>query len=149
MDYQLLRDEIDNDPIAIGYSAYLPSAPGSVVDLLNAYTQTKIKPITSSTAMAWAAAGPYSNIVDASNDLAHLARASCLVIREVFASGQVIHMELPDITGMFAAWVAAGVITQTQHDELITIATQPASRAEVLGLDRLTEADLRTALELP
>ena len=143
-----LRSEIDNDPAQYGYAAHLPDSPGAVVDLLNDQSTTIVKSIKASTAMMWAAGGAYSTIVDASNDVNHPARASCLVVREAFASGQDIHLGLQSMRDMLTAWVATSVITQSQHDVLIALATQPASRAEEIGLDRVTEQDLRTALEL-
>jgi hypothetical protein len=148
MDYVELRAEIDNDPESLGYASHLPDAPGSVVDLLNGYTGTMVKAIKASTAMMWAAGGAYSTIVDASNDVNHPARASCLVVREAFASSQEIHLELQAMRDMLTAWVSTNVITQAQHNALIALATQPASRAEVLGFSRVTEQDLRAALEL-
>jgi hypothetical protein len=40
------------------------------------------------------------------------------------------------------------VLTQTECDLLKQMAIQPASRAEVLGISFVTEADVRTALGL-
>ena len=148
MDYIALRAEIDNDPESLGYASHLPDSPGAVVDLLNANSTTMVKAIKSSTAMMWAAGGAYSTIVDASNNVNHPARASCLVVREAFTSGQDIHLELQPMRDMLNGWVATSVITQAQHNALIALATQPASRAEKIGLGCVTEADLRTALEL-
>jgi hypothetical protein len=142
---QALCNEVAADPTHKGYQTHLPSSPGLVVDLLNALTETKVKAITTSAAKTWAAAGPYAGIVDASNTAGHSARASCLVIRDAFASGDLIHLDDPSLQNLFAAWVTAGVITQAQHDALIAIATQPASRAEVLGLPFVTEHDLIAA----
>jgi erythromycin esterase-like protein len=96
----------------------------------------------------WAAGGAYSSSVDASNNVNHPARASCLVVREAFSSGQDIHLGLQTMRDMLDGWVATSVITQAQKDSLLALATQPASRAEVLGFGRVTEQDLRTALEL-
>lgn len=140
-----LKSEVQTDPLAKGYAARLPASPGYVVDMLNAPVHTMVKPIHSTTAQAWAAGGPFSAIVDASNNATHACRASCLVIRETFASGVDIHMERTDVQQMLTAWVTAGVCTAAQRDDLVSRATQPASRAEVLGFGTVTEADLRAA----
>jgi len=143
----ILKSEIQSDPIRLGYSACFPASPGHAVELINLPMQTMIKPITAAVAMTWAASGPYAAIVDAANTANHPFRASCLVIRETFAAGLDIDLQHPEIQAMFAGWLAATLITQDQHDALMTVATQPASRAEVLGLDYVTESDIRLALE--
>ena len=148
MNLTILRAEIDNDPEDLGYAIYLPHGPGAVVDLLNNLSSTMVKTIRASTALMWAAGGAYSTIVDASNNVNHPARASCLVVREAFSSGQDIHLGLQTMRDMLDGWVATSVITQAQKDSLLVLATQPASRAEILGLGRVTEQDLRNALEL-
>lgn len=140
-----LAAEIAADPAAKGYALLLPTSPGAVVDKLNAPTETMVKAIHSTTAQAWAATGPYSAIVDASNNVNHPCRASCLVIRDTFASGVQIHLERSDMRGMLDAWVTFDVCTAAQRDDLLSRATQPASRAEVLGLPVVAEADLRAA----
>tara|TARA_R110000822_G_scaffold156778_3_gene296505 strand:- start:122 stop:568 length:447 start_codon:yes stop_codon:yes gene_type:complete len=148
MDYAALRAEIDNDPESLGYASYLPDAPGVVVDLVNSNSGTMVKTIRASTAMLWAAGGAYASIFDASNDANHPARASCLIVREAFASNQDIHLEMQSMRDMLDAWVVTAVITQGQKDALLALANQPASRGDILGLGRITEQDLRTALEL-
>lgn len=140
-----LAAEIAADPMTKGYAALLPKSPGSVVEKLNAYTETMVKVIHSTTAQAWAATGPYSAIVDASNNVNHACRASCLVIRDTFASGVDIHLERNDMRTMLDAWVTTSVCTAAQRDDLLARATQPASRAEVIGLPPVAEADLRAA----
>lgn len=140
-----LRTELSADPKARGYAVYKPDAPGMVLHLLNEQSDSMTKAIRSSTAQAWAAAGPYAAIVDASNNATNPCRASCLMLRDTLVSGVDIHLELPDVQSMFSAWVSAGVITQAQHDALYAKADQPASRAEVLGIFGVTEDDVRVA----
>jgi hypothetical protein len=141
----ILSDELRDDPKGIGYKAHMPQSPGIVVDLLNAPTQSMVKPIESTTAQAWAASGPYAAIVDAGANTDHPCRASCLMLRDTIISRVPISMDAADVQEMFAAWVQTGVITQAQHDDLYTRATQPASRAEVLGLGFVTMDDLINA----
>lgn len=137
-----LRDEIQNDPQGLGYAAWLPDSPGTVADLINAPTQTMVKAISSAEAQAWAAAGPYAAVVDASNNTQHPCRASCLVVRQTFAAAVDIHLERPEIQQMLAAWVSTGICTAAQRDDLLARATQPASRAEVLSLGAVTINDI-------
>jgi hypothetical protein len=141
-----LRDEIHSDPTGKGYATFLPASPGTVAAMLNAPTETMVKTIHSTTGQAWAAAGPYAAIVDASNNVSHPCRASCLVLRDTFASGVDISLDRADMIGMLAAWVAAGICTAAQRDDLLEKATQPASRMEKLGLPPATIADVIGAI---
>jgi hypothetical protein len=140
-----LKSEIAGDPLGLGYAAHLPASPGLVVDLLNAATQSMLGPLRSTTAKAWAAAGPYAAIVDASTNVTHPCRASCLVIRDSFACGDPIHVEDPELQGMLNAWVTAKICTQAQVDTLYARAMQPASRAQVLGWPTIEIRDLVAA----
>jgi hypothetical protein len=141
----ILTDELVNDPAGKGYAAFLPDDPTKVVELLSLQTEMVVRPLRSTTAKAWAASGPYAAIVDASNNTSHPCRASCLVIRDVFASGDQIHIEEADIQGMLAAWVQTGICTQAQVDDLINRAKQPASRADALGIPLPTARDVLDA----
>lgn len=140
-----LRGELQGDPKARGYAQFMPDAPGMVVQLLSEQVDTMIKAVKTTTAQAWAAAGPYATIFDAGNDVAHACRSSCLMFRGTLVSGVDIDIGADDVQRMFAAWLATGVVTQAQVNELNERATQPASRAEVLGLGAVTEDDVRTA----
>lgn len=140
-----LAAEVRNDPVGRGYGAHLPDSPGAVVDLLTALGDFMVGPLRSTTAKAWAATGPYAAIVDASNNVSHPCRASCLVIRDSFSCGDPIHIESSDLQQMLAAWVVSGICTQGQVDDLYERAKQPASRAQVLGLPPITVHDLINA----
>jgi hypothetical protein len=143
-----LAQELRNDPAGKGYAAHLPESPGTVLQMMTALTESAVQVIRSTTAQAWAATGPYAKIVDAAADPAHPVRASCLLIRETLASGVDIHMGRADVAAMVTAWVNAGVITAAQRDDLFGRATQPASRAFILGLDGLTIEDIISAQEV-
>jgi hypothetical protein len=140
MNLAALKTEIQLDPLLLGYAAFRPNDPQHIADLMNAPSYTALKTITAAAALTWAAQGPYSAIVDASNNTTHPCRASCLVVRDTLTAGLDIHMESASLQSMFSAWktVTPAVITPAQYDSLIAIATQPASRAEVLGLGAVT-----------
>jgi hypothetical protein len=142
-----LRAEIQGDPKSVGYGQWLPNSPGMVVDLINAATFTAVKSIKTTTAQAWAATGPMSRIVDAAEKGSvagadHACRASCLTVLRSFSSGVDIHLERADMQAMLSAWVATGICTAGERDDLLARALQPASRAEVLGLPHVTVYDL-------
>jgi hypothetical protein len=142
MDLAALNAEIATDPQAKGYAAHLPNDPVRVADLLNALTETMVKPITAAKALTWAAGGPMAAIVDTATTTGHPARASCLAFLRSLDSGMDIAMDDSAIQALFAGWVQAGVIVESDHSGLMQIATQPASRAEVLGLGIVTARDI-------
>ena len=144
----LLSSELLEDPRGKGYSDYMPDAPGMVVQFLNELSESKIKQIKSTTAQAWAASGPYSNIVDTASNLQHPCRASCLMLRDTLVSGVDIYVDRPDVQYMLSMWVATNVITKAQSDDLYTRAIQPASRLEVLGISSINEEDVRKVWQL-
>jgi hypothetical protein len=146
--FAILRAELTNDPAGRGYGAHLPADPARVVELITALVTTMTGPLRSTTAKAWAAAGPYARIVDASNDVNSPCRASCLVIRDSFACGDAIHVEDPRLEAMLASWVACGIATVEQVNNLYALAQVPASRADVLGIPAPAARDIIDALEL-
>jgi len=153
----ILKAEVQNDPLHLGYAAQLPSNPGQVANLLNGLTQTAIQPITSSQFKTWTAQGPQSNIEDAAVDPKSPSRPSTATVLRAMAAADGLDLSNADVRKMFDAWVVTGsmldatgapttsVITQAQHDALIAIATQPASRAFVLSLPTVQIADLIAA----
>ncbi|WP_371767496.1 hypothetical protein [Massilia sp.] len=139
---EVLRAELTQDPEGHGYATHLPDDPARVVDLLTQMRTTMTGALRSTTAKAWAAAGPYARIVDASNDADSPCRASCLVIRDSFACGDPIHLEDPRLEAMLAGWVACGIATEAEFADLYELAQVPASRADVLGIPAPTARDI-------
>lgn len=135
------------DPKGKGYGQYLPDSPGMVCVLLNELSELAMKPITAAQGTTWAAAGAYASIYDASVNVSHPCRSSCMAVMDAFKANQAIHLEMPELQTMLGAWLQTEVITLAQYEALIFVAMQPASRLEVLGLDRVTEQDLQKALE--
>lgn len=141
----VLSDEIDNDPTGKGYADLIENAPGKVVELLNANTETMKKPrmITSLTILAECAfpigftALSKLRAVDPKPEplftaMYWLDRAEGLDIGNPRTQAQLdIHATVDNY------------ITQEEADELKNLAIQPASRAEVLGLPYMTEELLR------
>lgn len=143
-----LRAELTQDPEGRGYGAHLPDDPARVVELIAEPIATKTGPLRSTTAKAWAAEGPYARIFDASMDLNSPCRASCLVIRESFACGDLIHLEDARLQGMLALWIQHGVATQQEVDALYALAQTPASRADILGIPAPNARDIIDALKV-
>ncbi len=147
MDLATLKAEITADPLSLGYGAHLPDDPQRVVDLLTATTTTMLKPITAARALTWAGSGPMAAITDASNNITSPARASCLAFLRAVSAGMDLDPGDPLVKAAFDGWLALELITQAQYDALMTAATKPANRAEVLGIPAPSTRNIIDALE--
>lgn len=146
MDYTSLKNELTLDPAALGYAAWLPSSPGMVVQLINEprFQAIKSRLVTARTALAELASGA------AILDKLEAAAAANATVKWAFRFlTQELGLDVghPNAQATIDALVAAGVLTQGEGDALKALALQPASRAEVLGLGRVTEDDIREALK--
>jgi hypothetical protein len=141
----ILSDEIDNDPMNKGYSAFLPDQPGHVVELLNALTETRYKTriITARGILSDYAGGPVAAavVMDKLDTAAPL--VSALKWAWAFIKGEGIDIGHAATRGMLDQLVGGSVITADEAGKLKALALQPASRAEVLGLPYMTEELLR------
>jgi hypothetical protein len=142
----ILKDEVTIDPLGVGYASFLSDAPGTVVDLLNSriYSMNKERYVTSRTIMAECASS--------SPILTGLKAAAGSDVQTDCAwtflnSSDGLDIGNPKALAMCDALVTSGAWTSAQAAEVKALASQPASRAEVLGLGYVTEADLRTAME--
>ena len=146
-----LASEIQSDPLNLGYAALLPDSPGRVCDLLNAPTRTRIGNLETRVFAIWCAeTGLRSAIEDAAADHASPLRAIALTLLDLLRGGvsDVLDLGNPANTAMLDAWQFTGKLTQAQRDSMMALAATPCSRADELGLPRVTEDDLRTALEI-
>lgn len=137
-----LAAELKDDPAALGYAAHLPDDPQRVIDLLTAPVFSMPKSITAGQALTWAAAGPLAAITDTSNDANSVIRSSCLAFLLAMKAGHDVDMSDAGVRFQFDAWRQIGLITQSDHDNIIAIATQPASRAEVIGIPAPSARDI-------
>lgn len=141
----ILSDEIDNDPTGKGYASFLPNQPGHVVDLLNAQTETmhKMRLVTNLTLSSVLGATLARSI---RTKLIAFAQADIIVADFVKAMETQPGGNLgdPETTKMidYLMTVPDG-FTLEEAAALKSMSLQPASRAEVLGLPRVTEEMLR------
>lgn len=144
MDYVALAAEVATDPKAKGYAGFLPDSPGHVVRLLNEQTETmtKSRMVTARAILAECAEG--ATILD---KLEAASASSSAVKWAVKFLGQEagIDVGMTATQGMISQLVAGAILTAAEGDQLKNMATQKASRAEVLGFGHVTEYDLITA----
>ena len=139
MDYQALKDEIQNDPEALGYAQHLPDDHVTVAVLLNGDDPagaTFYEQIGSSKAARIAAeSGAYAAIkADAENASSSTQSKSMAAIDTLRKSGEDFALQLPKMRQMLQDLVDNDVLTAEQRSAFLTASERPASRAEaVLG----------------
>jgi len=141
-----LQQELATDPLGRGYQQYIPDCPGTLTDMLNApvYTLPKTRFVNARGVLAQhGAAG--AEILDKLEAAAATNSAVKWAMRFMAADG--IDVGHPTTRTLLDALVGT-VLTQAECDLLKNMAVQPASRAEVLGLDYVQEHNVRAALGL-
>jgi hypothetical protein len=140
-----LQQELQTDPLGLGYAQFVPQAPGLLVEMLNApnYTKHKSRFVTARTVLAEVADG--ATILDKLETAAQTNSAVKWAMRFITTDG--IDVGYP-VTQQLLDSLVGTTLTQTESDSLKNLALQPASRAEVLGFAPVTEEQVRNALGL-
>lgn len=141
MNYQVLRTELITDPLAIGYAG---KSDDEVTDLLNALSYSKIKPrfITARSMLA--------EIPTAAQILDKL-EATATSISSVkwamfYLKGEGgIDIGHPATIAQLDDLVTYSILTNDEATAVKNMAIQPASRAEILGLDPVNYNDVNMA----
>ena len=142
-----LSTELTTDPLARGYAALIPSSPGVLVEMLNELSYTAPQQTYVTARMILAAHGAAgASVLDKLDAAGANVPAVKWAMKFMLTDG--IDVNHPNTRGLLAQLVGGGVLTQADSDSLTTMAVQPASRATVLGLSPVTEADIRSALGL-
>jgi hypothetical protein len=141
-----LQTELTTDPLNRGYQQYVPDSPGVIVNMMNEPIYSMPKTLFVTARGILAQHGETGALI---LDKLELAAAGSSVIKWAmkFITSDGIDVGHPTTQTMLDSMVGT-VLTQTECDLLKQMAAQPASRAEVLGLGFVTEADVRTALGL-
>lgn len=149
----ILADELRDDPLGLGYAQHLPQAPGMVVQLLNAPSFSLVKPLMLSERglLAHYADGPVAAdaVLSKLEAFAQTSHALASVVRRALkflGTPEGMDIGSPTTHAMLDALQAANALTADEVTKIKAIALQPASRAEVLGLGVVTEAQVVEAL---
>lgn len=139
-----IKDEISNDPMGLGYATWLPDSPGTVCDLLNAknYSLPQSMFVREIEIIGLHPDGPIAGDevlakLEAFSLTSHpLAR---IVVRALNALRQTEGLDLgTDAVQSMLTLLVPDALTVAESDALKFIASQPASRAEVLGVGVVT-----------
>jgi len=138
-----LQTELTTDPLNRGYAQYIPDCPGILVNLLNdpIYQKHKTRFVTARTVLAEVAGG--AEILDKLEMAAQTNSAVKWAMRFVTTDG--IDVGYSGTQQLLDSLVGS-TLTQAECDAIKNLALQSASRAEVLGLDYVTEQQVRNAL---
>lgn len=153
MNYQLLKQEIVDDPLSQGYSAFLPDSTGWVANMLNErkFQAFKTRMVTARGIMASYGIGPTQGALFLDKLEALSANIPALKWAMKFLQQETgLDVGEPATQIMLTSLIGVGGITQAEVDGVKAMAIQPASRAEVLfGSDVIvTEHDVIKAMEV-
>lgn len=119
--YVILGDYIAATP-ALNNIPNTPDGNYEIAEILNTPSNPGYKAITTGTAMVWAANGPRVRIGQAANNPQEPEpiRASCQVFLDLIMGGTSSNLgtDEPEIQSIFDGWLAAGVITQAEYDDV-------------------------------
>jgi len=153
MNYQLLKQEIVDDPLFQGYSAFLPDSTGWVANMLNErkFQAAKTRMVTARGIMASYGIGPTQGALFLDKLESLSANIPALKWAMKFLQQETgLDVGEPATQIMLTSLIGVGGITQAEVDGVKAMAMQPASRAEVLfGSDVIvTEHDVIKAMEV-
>lgn len=153
MNYQLLKQEIVDDPLFQGYSAFLPDSTGWVANMLNErkFQAFKTRMVTARGIMASYGIGPTQGALFLDKLESLSANIPALKWAMKFLQQETgLDVGEPATQIMLTSLIGVGGITQAEVDGVKAMAIQPASRAEVLfGSDVIvTEHDVIKAMEV-
>lgn len=147
MNLLTLKQEIETDPIGVGYAQWLPHSPGKVVELLNAQVRTMVRSrfITARGILDKWPTGP--NDAAAVMDKLEAAGAAVPALKwavRFLNTNEGLDIGTQTAQAMIGQLGAGGVLTVEEAQKLAALAIQSASRAEQLfGAGVLvTEQDL-------
>lgn len=152
MNYSVLAAEIKNDPLTKGYAQFLPASPGRVVEILNAQTESKTKScmLTERGILSSYGLGPINGaaFLDKLDTLAASGALGTAALKRMmkYVYGDA-GIDVGDAATQAAltSLIGSGGVTQAEVDTIKAMALKPASRADVLGLGRVEEFNLREA----
>ena len=145
MDFEILRAELNDDPLSRGYSGMDDEAASAS---LNAKDRTRLEPIGSAELLAWSASGgrlarlKSAAETGANDEVKSLAEAAYLMVTR---DGTSLDLSLPDRVAFLHGLVAAGILTSTESDSLVSLATVSISRAEELGISFVRTGEVAAA----
>ncbi|ROH88008.1 hypothetical protein ED236_00500 [Pseudomethylobacillus aquaticus] len=144
----ILTLELVNDPLQLGYSEHLPHAPGVVADILNSRTIAAVVSIPVSTMFdVLYETGCYAMIKQAQLAGDPIAVLAFEALKDAQSIGPgTVNIGKQTTVTILDQLQQANLLSQAGRDALIQAAQGVVSRAEQLGIGRVTEEQVREAL---
>lgn len=120
----------------------------AIAEALNAKNYTKLSSVTRNIFLIWAAStGMRATIEDHAANPSSPLRSSALSLKDILSdTASSIDFGIDGNVTMLEAWQAAGAITSQQKLDLLTLATIPASRADIVLGRPTSPAEVSLAL---
>mgnify|MGYP000917485113 FL=1 len=151
MNTTILKQELQQDPLGLGYAPLLAvGSANQVAALLNESRYPTDGPVTIEQVLRWAAKYavlPRLQVAAQSDNMALAGIAQVGLLLTQNPNIPTIDLGLEDVQQMFAALVQAEVISAAQRDELFAAGVTLRSRADVLGLGTVSADDVTRAME--
>jgi hypothetical protein len=142
MRIQVIKTELDTDPLGLGYSGMDDSAAAVS---LNEKTRSKLEPISSAELLAWSANGARLQSIKsaaesgADDTIKSVAQAAYLTITR---DDTTLDLNLADRVALLDALVSYNVLTADDKASLESLATVAISRGEELGVGLVRAGDV-------
>ena len=146
MDYQILRAELENDPLGIGYAAMTDDEAAAALTA-PALPARRHVPVGDVMAVAYRT-GVYTRLIAAQRSPQtpvelYAVIASLLDLKD--ARFDAINLDEPASRAMFATLGQAGLLSVQEAAAFDALASAVVSRAEQLGLSGVSVADVHNA----
>lgn len=158
MDYAILANEINTDPLGLGYAGQSDGGIAELLNTPNASYSVSASLVPLSLLGIWAAKNDVRKKIEAAaNDSTSPVQSICQTIRDLLQglNGPPFDASNPDNQAMLSALAAAGVLVDDASppnslaSSLLALATKsPASRAEVLFGEGVIVSHIDVAIAL-
>ena len=146
MNYSVLLNEINNDPLGVGYAsmdAY------QIRDSINGKTRSSYKVLTSNDLLKWSGKnGRYIKVKNAadntslSNEIRSAAFAAVVMVER---DNTLFDYNDTNSQNIFNVLVSNDIISQEDKNDLVSTLTENVSRAQELGLPQLRKKHVERA----
>ena len=146
MNYSILSNEINNDPLGVGYvsmDAY------QIRDSINGKTRSSYKVLTSNDLLKWSGKnGRYIKVKNAadntslSNEIRSAAFAAVVMVER---DNTLFDYNDTNSQNIFNVLVSNDIISQEDKNDLVSTLTENVSRAQELGLPQLRKKHVERA----
>lgn len=147
MNYGLLKNEIDSDPLSIGYKELNGSWKSDEViyDLINKKNIDKYGSVSISNLLIWAGKyNVFTSLKNHRNDPDPIGNI-CEIGLVLLTATSELHLNDTNVQTLIGVLVSTNILTQTSVDELYVLSVKKVSRADILGLGNVSIEDIGKA----